>query len=193
MTQTQAAIFKSPTKSPQPASSRAVRPAARAKVGGPVRSRILASGTGRAATRGGGGVIELADGTTVYPAHEEGGRWRAVWHEDGEPQQCEAVSEEKLAARVEKLTERLAADAPNMTRPGADLIAHSLDPDRLPVHGQAGCLASLGIAELRFHALGRAACCLVSAVDRSCGRARGGRRRVQVQGVAIGHQGRYGA
>ncbi len=32
-----------------------------------------------------------------------------------------------------KVTERLAADAPNMTRPGADLIAHYLDPDRLAV------------------------------------------------------------
>jgi hypothetical protein len=30
--------------------------------------------------------------------------------------------------------ERLQADAPNMRRPGADLIAHYLDPDRLPVH-----------------------------------------------------------
>ncbi len=28
----------------------------------------------------------------------------------------------------------MAADAPNMERPGADLIAHYLDPDRLPAH-----------------------------------------------------------
>jgi integrase len=134
MTQAQPAIIKSPTKSPQPASGRAARRAARARAGGPARSRILATGTGRAAARGGGGVIELAGGITVYPAREAGGRWRAVWHENGERQQCEAVSEEKLAARLEKVTERLAADAPNMTRPGADLIAHYLDPDRLPVH-----------------------------------------------------------
>jgi hypothetical protein len=58
---------------------------------------------------------------------------RAVWYENGERQQCEASSEEKLAARLEKVTERLAADAPNMKRPGADLIAWYLDPDRLPV------------------------------------------------------------
>jgi hypothetical protein len=45
----------------------------------------------------------------------------------------ESVSEEKLAARLEKVVERLDADAPNMTRPGADLIAHYLDLDRLPV------------------------------------------------------------
>ncbi len=51
----------------------------------------------------------------------------------GERQQCEAPTEEKLAARLEKVTERLEADAPNMKRPGADLIAHYLDLDRLPV------------------------------------------------------------
>ena len=78
-------------------------------------------------------MIELECGITVYPAREEEGRWRAVWHEDGERQQCEAVSEENLAARLEKVTERLAADAPNMGRPGADLIAFYLSPDRLPV------------------------------------------------------------
>ena len=69
----------------------------------------------------------------MYPARGESGRWRAVWHENGERQQCEAASEDKLAARLEKVTERLATGAPNMTRPGADLIAHYLDPDRLPV------------------------------------------------------------
>jgi hypothetical protein len=69
----------------------------------------------------------------VYPARSEGGRWRAVWYEAGERQQCEAPTEEKLTPKLEKITERLAADAPNMRRPGADLIAHYLDPDRLPV------------------------------------------------------------
>ena len=84
-------------------------------------------------------VIELEFGILVYPPRpEQTGkknrlRWRAVWYEDGERQQCESVSEEKLAARLEKVTERLAADAPNMKRPGADLIAYYLDPDRLPV------------------------------------------------------------
>jgi hypothetical protein len=91
------------------------------------------AGTGRAATRGGGDVIELECGVTVYPPRSEPGRWRAVWYEEGERQQCEAPAEEKLAAKLEKVTERLAAGAPNMKRPGADLIAHYLDPDRLPV------------------------------------------------------------
>jgi hypothetical protein len=69
----------------------------------------------------------------VYPARGEGSRWRAVWHEADKREQCEAATEEKLAAKLEKVRARLQADAPNMKRPGADLIAHYLDPDRLPV------------------------------------------------------------
>ncbi len=133
MTQAPPAIFKIPTKSPQPARGKPGRPSGRAKAGRPAPGRVRASGTGRAATRGGGEVIELEYGITVYPAREEHGRWRAVWYENGERQQCEAGTEQKLAAKLEKVTERLAADAPNMKRPGAALIAHYLDPDRLPV------------------------------------------------------------
>ena len=44
-------------------------------------------------------VIELVCGITVYPARSEGGRWRAVWHEDWERQQCEAATREKLAPK----------------------------------------------------------------------------------------------
>ncbi|MDQ2813661.1 MAG: site-specific integrase [Actinomycetota bacterium] len=88
------------------------------------------------ATRGGRPVIELENGITVYPAGEEQGRWRAVWHENGARQQCEAVSEEKLAAKLAMVTERLEADAPNMTLRGADLIAFYLSADRLPVQRQ---------------------------------------------------------
>jgi len=43
---------------------------------------------------------------------------------------------EKLSATLEKVTARLAADAPNMRHLGADLIAHYLDPDRLPVRAR---------------------------------------------------------
>jgi hypothetical protein len=67
----------------------------------------------------------------VYPPRQEGGRWRAVWHEDGDRQQCESVSTEKLAARREKVRQRLVMGAANM--PGADLVAWYLSPDRLPV------------------------------------------------------------
>jgi hypothetical protein len=58
---------------------------------------------------------------------------RAVWQEDGKREQCEAASEEKLAAKLEKVTERIRADAANMKRSDAHLISHYLDPDRLPV------------------------------------------------------------
>jgi hypothetical protein len=108
-------------------------PGGRRKASSPARARVLAGSTGRAATRGGCEVIEFERGITVYPARSEGGRWRAVWHEGGEWQQCEAATEEKLAPKLENVAERLQADAPNMRRPGADLIAHHLNPDRLPV------------------------------------------------------------
>ena len=68
----------------------------------------------------------------MYPARFEGDAWRAVWYEDGERRQCESVSEDRLAGKLEKVAERLAADAPNMRRPGAELIAWYLNPDRLP-------------------------------------------------------------
>src|ERR1700689_5101349 len=54
---------KIPTEIPQPARGKPARPAVRTQAG----SRVLASGTGRAATRGGGEVIELEYGITVYP------------------------------------------------------------------------------------------------------------------------------
>ena len=69
----------------------------------------------------------------MYPPRDKGGRWRAVWHEDGERQQCESVSEEKLAAKLEEVRQRLFTGAANMIRPGADLIAWYLNPDWLPV------------------------------------------------------------
>jgi hypothetical protein len=133
MTQAPSAIFKIPTNSPQPSRGKPAGPAQQAKAGHRAPGRVLANGTGRAATRGGGEVVELEHGITVYPAREEPGRWRAVWYEDSERQQCQAASAEKLAAKLEKVGERLAADAPNMRRPGGDLIKHYLDPDRLPV------------------------------------------------------------
>ena len=131
MTQAAPAVVKIPTKSPQrPAAS--PRATGRAWPGAGTRPGSRERDRARAATRGGGEVIELEYGITVYPARDEHGRWRAVWHEDGQRRQCESVTEEKLAARLEKVRERLQAGAPDMKRPGADLIAHYLDPDRLP-------------------------------------------------------------
>lgn len=134
MTQAAAAVFKFPTESPQLARgavSRARRAAPKRKVTGLAAGRVVGAG-GRVATRGGGEVIELGLGITVYPPRDEGGRWRAVWLEGGERRQCESVSEEKLAVKLEKVRQRLAAGASGVTRPGADLIAWYLSPDRLP-------------------------------------------------------------
>jgi len=75
-------------------------------------------------------VVELECGITVYPARGEGDRWRAVWYESGQRRQCEAMAEDKLAAKLAKVAERLAAEAPNMERPGVDLIAWYLCLDR---------------------------------------------------------------
>jgi integrase len=52
-------------------------------------------------------------GITVYPARFEGDWWRATWYENGRRRQCEARTEEWLAARLKNVTERLAADAFN--------------------------------------------------------------------------------
>jgi integrase len=135
MTQASAAVFKIPTESPQPARGavrRARKSTARPKAAALAAGRVAGMET-RAATRGDGEVIELDLGITVYPPRDKGGRWRAVWHEDGERRQCESVSEEKLAAKLEKVRQRLAMGASNMAKPGADLIAWYLNPDRLPV------------------------------------------------------------
>src|ERR1022692_1109243 len=55
-------------------------------------------------------VIETAEGITVYPARWERDRWRAVWYEDAVRRHCQAVSEERLAAKLAKIAERLAVD-----------------------------------------------------------------------------------
>jgi hypothetical protein len=108
MTQATAAIGKIPTVSLQLVPDRTAKSpvagfSARAKkASGTRRSPVFASGSGRAATRGSGEVIELECGVTVYPARSAGGRWRAVWHEDGQRRQCEAPTEVKLAAKLEK-------------------------------------------------------------------------------------------
>ena len=77
-------------------------------------------------------VVEVEGGITVYPARRAGDRWRAVWYEGGRRRQCEAVAEDKLAVKLARVAERLAADAPGLERPGADLIAWYLNPDRHP-------------------------------------------------------------
>jgi hypothetical protein len=130
-------LLKIPTKIPQPARAGAGWPAGAAR-GRPqscptVQPGALLRGNARVATRGDGRVVvELGWGITVYPARVAGERWRAVWHENGRRRQAEGASETRLAQKLEKVTERLAAGAPNMERPGADLIAYYLWPGRHP-------------------------------------------------------------
>ena len=78
-------------------------------------------------------VVEAECGILVYPPEEAGEPWRAVFTENGRRRFRQAMTEAELAAKLAKVTERLRAGAPDMERPGADLIAHYLDPDRLPV------------------------------------------------------------
>lgn len=81
-------------------------------------------------------MIETPGGITVYAARCDGDRWRAAWYEDGERRQCQAASEGRMAAALEKVAVRLAADAPNMLRTADELIAFYLSADRLPAERQ---------------------------------------------------------
>ena len=78
-------------------------------------------------------VIELEFGILVYPPETDGEPWRATFTENGQRRFRQGATEAKLAAKLEKVKQRLAADAANAERPGKDLIKHYLDPDRLPV------------------------------------------------------------
>jgi integrase len=77
-------------------------------------------------------VIELEFGILAYPPETDGEPWRATFTEHGQRKYRQGATEAKLAAKLEKVRERLSAGAANMERPGADLIAYYLDPDRLP-------------------------------------------------------------
>ena len=99
------------TKNPQLALAGAGQPAG-AAARRAARGSARVGGDAREATRGEGRVVvEVAGGITVYPARGVGDRWRAVWYEDGKRRQCQSVSEAGLAAKLEKVSVRLAADA----------------------------------------------------------------------------------
>ncbi len=123
------------TDATQPARGRPARQVHAGKTPGNQRGpKARVNGDARESVRDPGRlVIELDYGITVYPPKGDGEPWRAVFTENGERRNRQAATEGKLAAKLEKVRERLQAGAPNMERPGADLIAHYLDPDRLPV------------------------------------------------------------
>jgi hypothetical protein len=64
-------------------------------------------------------VIEMGHGITVYPPAEDGARWRAAFLENGQRRFRQAATEPGLAAKLAKVTERLAAEATSMEKPGA--------------------------------------------------------------------------
>jgi hypothetical protein len=78
-------------------------------------------------------VVEVGCGILVYPPEEAGEPWRATFTENGRRRFRQARTEAELAGKLARVTERLRAGATDMERPGADLIAHYLDLDRLPV------------------------------------------------------------
>ena len=122
------------TEVTQSARSRATRPPAGPRKAGRPPGGPRVSGEARESARHPDRpVIELECGIVVYPPEAEGEPWRAVFTENGQRRYRQGATEAKLAAKLEKVTERLSAGAGNMERPGADLIAHFLDPGRLPV------------------------------------------------------------
>ena len=129
---TKSKISTNPT---QPARDRAAQRAA----GGGKKSRggrgpARVSGDTRESVRDSARVVVEAEcGILVYPPEEAGEPWRATFTENGRRRFRQAMTEAELAAKLEKVTDWLRAGAPDMERPGADLIAHYLDPDRLPV------------------------------------------------------------
>src|SRR5690349_14242616 len=123
---------KIPTKNPQPSRAGVIRPAATAVRPRRTGRSAFAAGTGRAVTRGDGRVVvEVEGGITVYPARRAGDRWRAVVR----GRAAAAVrggGRGQARPQLARVAERLAADAPGLERPGADLIAWYLNPDRHP-------------------------------------------------------------
>jgi hypothetical protein len=133
MAQSAPARTKINTKVTQPAPGRpSRRPAGRPGPGRPPRGPRVSGEARESVRRPDRPVIELESGILVYPPETGGEPWRAVFTENGQRKYRQGATEAKLAAKLEKVRERLQADAANMERPGAALIKHYLDPDRLP-------------------------------------------------------------
>jgi hypothetical protein len=81
-----------------------------------------------------------------------GGRWRAVWHEDGQRRQCEAATEGKLTAKLEMVKVRRGPAAPGpstCTAPDDDIDAAAVAAYRAGPARASGvrALAGRGIRE----------------------------------------------
>jgi integrase len=133
MAQSAPARTKINTKVTQPAPGRpSRRPAGWPGPGRPPRGPRVSRDARESVRQSARPVIELDFGILVYPPETGEEPWRAVFTENGQRRFRQGATEAKLAEKLEKVRERLQADAANMERPGADLIRHYLDPDRLP-------------------------------------------------------------
>ena len=82
------------------------------QLGRPARRPARVGGDARGSVRDPGRqVVELDCGITVYPPETEGEPWRAVFTENGQRRYRQAATEARLAAKLEKVKERLQADA----------------------------------------------------------------------------------
>jgi hypothetical protein len=134
MAQSAPARTKMNTKVTQPTPGRSSRrPAGRPGPGRPPRGPRVSGEARDSVRQSARPVIELDFGILVYPPEIDGEPWRAVFTENGQRKYRQGATEAKLAEKLEKVKERLQADAANMERPGADLIKRYLNPDRLPV------------------------------------------------------------
>jgi hypothetical protein len=134
MAQSAPARTKINTKVTQPSPGRPSRhPAGRPRPGRPPRGPRVSGDARESVRQPDRPVMELDFGILVYPPETGEEPWRAVFTENGQRKYRQGATEAKLAEKLEKVKERLQADAANMERPGADLIRHYLDPDRLPV------------------------------------------------------------
>ena len=141
MTQAPPAVVKIPTESPQPV-PREVGEALGEGEEGPARRpepRSSRAGTAARPPAAAARSSSWSAGSRCTRPASEGGRWRAVWHEDGQRQQCEAATEEKLAAKLEKVKVRLEADAPKMRQAGRR--PHRPLPGPRPAPGQRAVVA----------------------------------------------------
>jgi hypothetical protein len=133
MAQSAPARTKINTKETQPAPGRpSWRPAGQPGPGRPPRGPRVSGGARESVRQSARPVIEMDFGILVYPPEADGEPWRAVFTENGQRKYRQGATEAKLAEKLEKVRERLQAEAVNMERPGADLITYYLNPDRLP-------------------------------------------------------------
>jgi hypothetical protein len=104
------------------------------------RSSVRMAGDARESARDPGRVVvEVGCGIVVYPPEGAGMPWRAVLTENGRRRYRQAMTEAELAAKPERVKERLAAGAPitwTLTgcRPGSGGPAVTPTP-------RAGCAA----------------------------------------------------